>query len=347
MANKASPAGPSSRSIPISARKRAPSGAQLRTRLQFRNDVLAGLRSRPRRLQSVYFYDDVGSTLFEEITRLPEYYLTRTEHSILTQYAEQIVSPVLNEPACVVDLGAGDGNKTRILLEHLHSRGADVRYAPVDVSAAALWDSEQRMQADLPWLRVDPIHDDYIAGLSRVRAAQQGRKLLVLWLGSSIGNFTVSQATQMLHGLAGACDRSDTLLIGFDLLKDPSQLVAAYADSQGVTTRFNFNLLERINRELDGDFDPREFVHHATFVPDRSAMESYLLSRRRQVVSVAGERFELEAWEPIQTETSYKYSDRQIESLLVSAGLVRCATYRDADGWFADVVCRPQPGLAS
>jgi L-histidine N-alpha-methyltransferase len=324
------------------ARMRTGASAPLRTRLQFRNDVLAGLRARPRRLQSVYFYDDVGSALFEQITRLPEYYLTRTEHAILTEHAERIVSPVLGQTACVVDLGAGDGHKTRLLLERMHQLGADVRYAPVDVSAAALWDSEQRIQRELPWLRVDPVHDDYIAGLARVREAQAGSKLLVLWLGSSIGNFTLSQATTMLSGLASACDPSDTLLIGFDLLKDPSKLVAAYADSAGVTSQFNYNLLTRINRELGGDFDPNEFVHHATFVPDRSAMESYLISRRKQTVMVAGERIELEAWEPIHTETSYKYSERQIDALLADSGLTRTATYKDADGWFADVACRPR-----
>jgi L-histidine N-alpha-methyltransferase len=338
-------------SIADGARMRAHShesgeSAPLRSRLQFRNDVLAGLRARPRRLQSVYFYDDVGSALFEEITRLPEYYLTRTEHAILSEHAERIVSPVLGQPSCVVDLGAGDGHKTRLLIEKLHQLGGDVRYAPVDVSAAALWDSEQRIQSELPWLRVDPVHDDYIAGLARVREAQAGRKLLVLWLGSSIGNFTLSQATTMLSGLASACDPSDTLVIGFDLLKDPSRLVAAYADSAGVTAQFNFNLLTRINRELGGDFDPKEFVHHATFVPDRSAMESYLLSRRKQTVTVAGERFDLEAWEPIHTETSYKYSERQIDGLLAASGLTRTATYRDSEGWFADVACRPLRGSA-
>lgn len=349
-ANKASPTSSNSRAVPAEARKRIGHigvGAQLRSRLQFRNDVLAGLRARPRRLQSVYFYDDAGSALFEQITQLPEYYLTRVEREILAEHADSIVSPVLGQPTCVVDLGAGDGHKTRILLERMHALGADVRYAPVDVSAAALWDSEQRIQRELPWLKVDPIHDDYIAGLTRVREVQAGRKLLVTWLGSSIGNFTYGQASSMLSGLAGALHVSDTLLIGFDLLKDPDLLVAAYADSQGVTAQFNFNLLERINKELDGDFDPREFVHHATFAPDRSAMESYLLSKRRQTVNVAGERFELEAWEPIQTETSCKYSDRQIEGLLANSGLVRTATYRDADGWFADVACRPQRGQDS
>jgi L-histidine N-alpha-methyltransferase len=347
IANKAPSASQGSHPVSPEARKRIGVGAQLRSRLQFRNDVLAGLRARPRRLQSVYFYDDVGSELFEQITQLPEYYLTRTEHAILTEHADSIIAPVLGQPSCVVDLGAGDGHKTRILLERMHALGADVRYAPVDVSAAALWDSEQRIQSDLPWLRVDPIHDDYIAGLTRVRQAQAGRKLLVLWLGSSIGNFTQGQATSMLSGLANACDRSDTIVIGFDMLKDPDVMIAAYDDAQGVTAQFNFNLLTRINRELEGDFDPSAFAHHATFVPDRGAMESYLLSQKRQVVTVAGERFEFEAWEPIHTETSCKYSERQIDGLLAASGLARTATYRDPAHWFADVACRPQHGHGS
>jgi L-histidine N-alpha-methyltransferase len=309
------------------------------TRQQLRSDVLAGLRSRPRRLSSLYFYDDAGSALFEEITRLPEYYLTRVEREILETHADRIIEPVLSEPCCIVDLGAGDGDKTRILLERIHARGGDVRYVPLDVSAAALWSAEQRMQKHLPWLRVDAVHDEYVAGLARVRAAQAGRKLLILWLGSSIGNFAHEQAAQMLRGLTSVCDTSDTLLVGFDLLKDPQALVAAYADSQGVTARFNYNLLVRINRELGADFDPDAFVHHASFSPDRARMESYLISKKQQTVSVAGSSFEFDAWEPIHTEVSCKYSERQIASLLSAAGLAHIETFSDPERRFADVAC--------
>jgi L-histidine Nalpha-methyltransferase len=313
------------------------------SRLHFRNDILAGLRARPRRLSSVYFYDDAGSALFERITRLPEYYLTRVEHEILETHADRIIDPVLDEPCCVVDLGAGDGIKTRILLERIHARGGDVRYAPVDVSAAALWSAEQRMQQQLPWLRVDPIHADYVAGLARVRAAQAGRRLLVLWLGSSIGNFAHDQAAAMLRGLTSACDASDMLLIGFDLLKDPKALVAAYDDSAGVTAQFNYNLLRRINRELSADFDLDAFVHHATFSPDHARMESYLISRKRQTVNVAGQAFEFDAWEPIHTEVSCKYSDAEIDALLSAAGLACTGRFTDSAERFADVVCSRCP----
>jgi dimethylhistidine N-methyltransferase len=300
------------------------------------------LRATPRRLSSVYFYDDQGSALFDEITRLPEYYLTRVEQKILVQHAADLDALIGDgdAPCCVVDLGAGSGDKTQVVLEHMRKQGRDVRYAPVDVSAAALWSAEQSMQQRLPGLRVDPVHDDYIRGLSRVRAAQSGRRLLVLWLGSSIGNFDDAQAVDMLRGLSSVCDPQDLLLVGFDLLKDPQALVAAYADSQGITAEFNYNLLRRINRELGGNFDPARFQHHATFCPPQSRMESYLISRERQTVTVAGQSFELDAWEPIHTEVSVKYSERRIAELLSRAGLSHVRTFSDSDRYFADVACR-------
>jgi L-histidine Nalpha-methyltransferase len=309
-------------------------------RADFRNQVIAGLREKPRRLSSVYFYDDQGSALFDEITRLPEYYLTRAEREILETHAGAIAELVGAAPSCVVDLGAGSGDKTQVILSHMREQQRDVRYAPVDVSAAALWSAEQSMQQRLPGLRVDPVHDDYIRGLARVRAAQQGRRLLVLWLGSSIGNFDDAAAADMLRGLAEGCGPDDVLLVGFDLLKDPEALVAAYADSQGVTAEFNYNLLRRINRELTADFDVEQFVHHATFSPSASRMESYLISKRQQTVTVSGQRFELDAWEPIHTEVSCKYSQRRIDELLKVAGLERLALFTDSEHRFADVACR-------
>ena len=311
------------------------------TALHFRGDVLAGLSARPRRLSSVYFYDDAGSALFRRITALPEYYLTRVEQAILEEHADSIIAPVLEEPCCVVDLGAGDGGKTRVLLERIHARGGDVRYAPVDVSAAALWSAQRNLRQHSPWLRVDPVHADYVAGLARVREAQAGRRLLVLWLGSSIGNFAHDDAAALLRGLAESCLSTDTLLIGFDRLKEAKRLVAAYDDSQGITAQLNYNLLTRINRELAGDFDLDGFEHHATFVPDRSRMESYLVSKCRQTVHVAGQAFELEAREPIRTEISCKYSDAEILQLLSAGGLSHVATFGDAEHTFADVACRP------
>lgn len=311
------------------------------TPLHFRSDVLAGLSARPRRLSSVYFYDDAGSALFRRITTLPEYYLTRVEQAILEAHADQIIAPVVGEPCCVVDLGAGDGLKTRVLLERIHARGGDVRYAPVDVSAAALWSAQRNLRQQSAWLRVDPVHADYLAGLARVREAQAGRRLLVLWLGSSIGNFAHDEAAALLRGLAASCLSTDTLLIGFDRLKEAKRLVAAYDDSQGVTAQLNYNLLTRINRELAGDFDLASFEHHATFVPDRSRMESYLISTRKQTVHVAGQAFELDSREPIQTEISCKYSDAEILKLLAAGGLAHVETFSDAEHTFADVACRP------
>lgn len=313
-------------------------------RAEFRSQVIAGLREKPRRLSSVYFYDDQGSELFDQITRLPEYYLTRAEREILEHHATELAELIGDEPCCVVDLGAGSGDKTQVILGRMRELKRDVRYAPVDVSAAALWSAEQSMQRRLPGLRVDPVHDDYIRGLARVRAAQTGRRLLVLWLGSSIGNFDDSDAVTMLRGLSEVFGPDDVLLVGFDLLKEPEALVAAYADSQGVTAEFNYNLLRRINRELGADFDVDQYVHHATFSPSESRMESYLISKRAQTVTIGSQRFELDAWEPIHTEVSCKYSQRRIDDLLSAAGLERVALFTDGERRFADVACRRSHG---
>jgi len=312
-------------------------------RSEFATLVIAGLREHPKRLPSVYFYDDRGSALFEEITKLPEYYLTQVEREVLSAHAEAIDALLGGAACCVVDLGAGSGDKAQVVLARMREQRRDVRYAPVDVSAAALWSAEQHMHARVPGLRVDPIHDDYIHGLARVRALSD-RRLLVLWLGSSIGNFDDAAAVATLRGLAEVCTAADVLLIGFDLLKDPEVLVAAYADGRGVTAEFNYNLLRRINRELGADFDVEQFVHHATFSPALGRMESYLISRVRQTVTLAGQRFELDAWEPIHTEVSYKYSERRIDALLEAAGLTRIALFTDPERRFADVACRRAPG---
>jgi len=310
-----------------------------RWRSQFRDDVLGGLRATPRHLSSLYFYDDQGSALFDEITRLPEYYLTRCEQAILQTHANDIVNLIANEPVCIVDLGAGSGEKTRCLIECLSARGVDTVYAPLDVSQAALQSAAQSMRTHFPTLRVDAVQGEYVAGLARIRKAQPGRRLLVLWLGSSIGNLSDPDAVDLLRELAAACASEDVFLIGFDLLKDPKTLIAAYDDSRGVTAEFNYNLLRRINRELDGNFKPEDFLHYATFSPLHSRMESYLLSRKQQTVTVADRDFIFAAWEPIQTEISSKYTHERIGEILRQAGLVSLATFSDDAEKFSDVAC--------
>lgn len=325
-----------------------PTQRHLDSRSRFRDDILQGLRASPRRLSSLYFYDDQGSALFDEITRLPEYYLTRSEHSILRAHADDIADLVANnelhDDVCIVDLGAGSGEKTRCIVESLCKRGVDVVYAPLDVSQAALHSAQLSMRSKFPTLRVEAVKGEYVPGLARVRKEQAGRKLLVLWLGSSIGNLSNPDAADLLRQLSDQCADDDVFLIGFDLLKDPKALIAAYDDSRGVTAEFNYNLLRRINRELDGNFDVTAFAHYATFCPLQSRMESYLISRTRQTVTVAGVSFTLDAWEPIQTEISCKYSLPTIATLLQRAGLKSLATYTDADRQFADVACVRRDG---
>ena len=316
-------------------------------RSQFRDDVLNGLESTPRKLSSLYFYDDQGSALFDKITRLPEYYLTRSEQAILHAHARDIAVLVANEPVCVVDLGAGSGEKTRCLIQALLAQGTDVTYAPLDVSDGALRSAEQSIRTQFPSLKIELVQGEYVPGLARIRKAQAGKKLLVLWLGSSIGNLTDQDATALLQDLANECTAQDVMLIGFDLLKDPKMLVAAYDDAQGVTAEFNFNLLRRINRELDGNIDVDAFSHYATFNPLQSRMESYLISRKAQSVTVAGHTFELDAWEPIHTEISCKYSRERIASIVRQAGLKSLAAYVDAGGTFLDIACVRRPALSS
>ncbi len=308
--------------------------------VQFRDDVLRGLRSEPRQLSSMYFYDDQGSALFDEITRQPEYYLTRVEQQILEANADRIADLIGDTaPLCVVDLGAGSGEKTHCLLEKLAQRGIDTAYVPIDVSRAALCTAKRSMQLRFPGLQIDPIQDEYVAGLARVRSMQVGRRLLILWLGSSIGNLHDSEATAMLRNLTAVCDSQDVFLIGFDLVKSPQTLIAAYADTRGVTAEFNYNLLRRINRELDGTFHINSFLHHAVYSPLQSRMESYLISRKHQTVTVAGHTFSFDAWEPIRTEISCKYTPQHIEELLRDADMQQVMTLSDTCNQFADVVC--------
>jgi dimethylhistidine N-methyltransferase len=304
---------------------------------RFRADVLAGLAARPRRLPSLWFYDDLGSRLFERIMELPEYYLTRCEREILEREAGRIVAPLAGRPCTVVDLGAGDGDKTRLLLERLHG-SPGLAYAPVDVSISALRQVTAQTARRWPGLRVLPVAAEYAEALRQLRAREPDRALLVLLLGSNIGNLERPQAVALLRALRRALRPGDHALVGFDLLKDLRVLRGAYDDGQGVTAAFNLNLLARMNRELAGDFHLAAFAHRATFDPARPAMESWLVSLRRQRVRVAGRTFALGAGEAIHTEISCKYREADLSAFAAEAGFEERGRFLDARGWFADAL---------
>ncbi len=306
---------------------------------EFLRDVVTGLALPRKEIPSRWLYDARGSRLFQEIMALDAYYPTRVEHEILERHAGAIASRLHGDACTVVDLGAGDGVKTRLLLAALGQRRARTTYTPIDLSPEALSEATRRMETDVPGVRLAPVQADYLEGLRSLGPRSAG-PLLVLFLGSNIGNLEPADAMRFLRSLRRSIRAGDHLLVGFDLLKDRSTLQAAYADEAGVTAAFNLNLLYRINRELDGDFDPMTFEHVATFDPVRPAMESWLRSRRRQLVRVAGRPFRFEAGERIHTEISCKYRERDVGFLARLAGLEEVERFRDRRSWFVDALWR-------
>ncbi|HLH06959.1 MAG TPA: L-histidine N(alpha)-methyltransferase [Terriglobales bacterium] len=296
--------------------------------------VLAGLMQRRKSLPPKLFYDAEGSQLFERITELPEYYLTRTEARILERYAGQMVEAA-GDGLTLVELGAGTATKTRIVIRELLSRQSRVTFYPIDVSHTALEDAVRNLNGDYAGLEVRPVVADYCEGLDGI-ANTSGEKL-VLYLGSSIGNFEPMRAGAVLHSVRGSLRKGEALLLGTDLVKSERVLVPAYDDAQGVTERFNKNVLARINRELGGHFDLKQFKHVAEWNPKCSRMEIYLESLREQTVSVdsLAMRVHFEQGERIHTENSYKFNEHMVRSILSMGGFELERTWTDRRNWFA------------
>lgn len=303
-----------------------------------REDVAQTLAETPRRLSCRWFYDAAGSLLFEEICRLPEYYVPAAEREILTRHADEIIASV-PAGAAVVELGSGSAEKTSLLLQAaLRRRPAlRVRYVPIDISAAALSAASARL-ASLPGVSVHGVCAEYEEGLAHLG---QGARL-VLWLGSNIGNFDREAAAAFLRRLVGKLNPTDRLLIGVDRRKRREAIERAYDDPRGVTARFNKNILLRLNRELGADFDPDAFRHRAVYDADAGRVSMYLVSERAQRVRIPAVPLEIAfaAGEEIHTEDSYKYSDVEIRALAASAGLRIERVFSDEAGRFCDVLLR-------
>jgi dimethylhistidine N-methyltransferase len=302
-------------------------------------DVFEGLTKTPKSLPPRLFYDAAGSALFEEITRLPEYYLTRTESALLQQYAGDIAARV-GTNVNVIELGAGTATKTGTILKALSQRQLRVNYYPVDISVSALQVAAASLEANLPQVRVHPVATNYIAD-SAFLDSVVGKKL-VLYLGSSIGNFEPHEALDLLHRMRAHMDKGDYLLLGTDLVKDSSVLLPAYDDAQGVTARFNKNILARINRELGGNFDLKLFRHIALWNPGRSRIEMHLESALDQTVKIKliGLEVPVKKGERIHTENSYKYTVRGVRNTLRSTGFAIESTWTDARNWFGTHLAR-------
>ncbi len=300
----------------------------------FAQDVARGLSSEPKRLPCKYFYDTVGSALFDAITRLPEYYLTGAETEILSNWGWQIVR-LLDSPVDFLELGSGSAIKTRLLIGEALRVQTELCYSPIDISTEALRASSLALVESYPTLRVRAYAGDYFDVLES-RAVRLERTTLAMLMGSNIGNYEPGEARALL-GLIGALLRpGDGLLLGADLKKDRATLELAYDDPAGVTAAFDRNLLSRMNRELGADFDPRNFVHVARYDEGRGAVDSFLQAREAAVVSVRalGLRVEICAGERIQTESSYKFSDEEIVHLGRAAGFRPQAAWHDRGNRF-------------
>jgi L-histidine N-alpha-methyltransferase len=298
-------------------------------------DLRDGLGSRPYALPPKYFYDDLGSSLFEAICRLPEYYLTRVERDLLATYSREIVAAFAG-PLELVELGSGSALKTKIIIEAILERQPELIYHPIDISPDALIESSLGLIAAHENLRISAYASDYYALLRERGLATQG-PVLALYLGSNIGNFQPAEARLLLELLARARHPGDGLLIGYDLKKDAEILEAAYSDATGVTAAFNKNLLGRINRELGGDFDLDAFRFRATYDHARGAVDSFLVSERRQSVRIAAAdiRVPFSVGETIHTESSYKFTREEIVELAQQCGYSERKTFTDAGGRYA------------
>lgn len=305
----------------------------------FLNDALVGLRATPKRLSPKYFYDREGSLLFDAICELPEYYVTRTELSILEAKASEIASRIAARGPCrVVEPGAGSGTKTRLLLRALGPERC-VAYVPVDIAGEHLEHTARQLRAELPWLRVMPFAADFSVELP-LPSTGAGASTVVYFPGSTIGNFDPEDAERLLSRFAHAAGRDGLVLLGVDLKKDPAVLHSAYNDARGVTAAFNKNVLRRMNEELGADFELDAFDHYAFYAPVPGRIEMHLVSTRRQQVRIGGQVFTFEHGESICTERSYKYDLAMAERLGRAAGLMLAASWLDDARRFAVLLFR-------
>jgi len=286
------------------------------------SDVLAGLTASPKSIPPKYFYDEQGCRLFELICAQPEYALTRTERALMESRLPEIAAAI-GAVDCIVEPGAGDCGKVRLLIEALHPRGLVV----LDIAGRALAEAAESLSRDVPGLAVTALGMDFIHDLEAAAPCLAEGRRLVYYPGSSIGNFAPDEAATLLarfHRLAGA---DGQLLIGFDLKKDPVTLHRAYNDAAGITAAFNLNLLERLNRELGADFDPARFRHYAYYNPVQGRIEMHLVSLAGQTVTVSGQRFHFALGETLHTENSYKYRRDEFSAIAEGAG------WRPAGEW--------------
>lgn len=293
-----------------------------------RASILEGLTARRKTIDPMWLYDRRGSELFDEITRLPEYYPTRTEISIL-QANSRAIAACCEHGCLLIEPGSGSSEKVRLILDALRPSA----YVPIDISASFLRDAAATLGVEYPWLAVHAVCADFNAGWSFLDALPAGKRV-VFYPGSTLGNLEPEAARRFLGGIRDVVGENGGLLVGVDTHKDTTVLDAAYNDSAGVTAAFNLNLLERLNDLVDADFEPTRFSHHAFYNEACRRIEMHLVSEGRQLVNVAGRAIEFGDGETIHTESSYKYTDDDFALLAAEAGLRIRESWHDASGLF-------------
>ncbi|WP_372654637.1 L-histidine N(alpha)-methyltransferase [Halobacteriovorax sp.] len=303
---------------------------------EFANDVLIGLSSDIKSIPSIYFYDQKGSQLFQKITSQDEYYLTRKEFEILEKESTNIAMALEEDEIDLIELGAGDGHKSILLINGLIEKGIKVNYYPIDISKEALIQLDQNIKSSSK-LTIHGVVGEYISALKHLKSISKNKKL-VLFLGSNIGNFDRVQNQIFFKKLWKNMNDSDYLLTGFDLKKSPEIMNSAYNDSEGFTAEFNINLLSRINKELGGNFNEELFEHYGSYNPILGAMESFLISKETHSVFIKAlnRTFYFEENEPIHLEYSFKFSSTDIQHLAKKTGCKVIKDYRDEENYFTD-----------
>ena len=309
----------------------------------FEKEVSEGLTSFPKYVSSKYFYDERGDKLFQEIMAMPEYYLTEIEYAILQEQAASICKHFDKDKTGfnLVELGAGDGKKTKVLLRHLLDAEYTVTYNPIDISENAVTGLVANLKKELPRLEVRGQVGEYFEVLDRLHKKNH-QKQVILMLGSNIGNLLHPRAIQFLKKLKSSMHQEDLLFIGFDQKKDPQVILDAYNDKTGITEAFNKNILTRINKELGGNFNLDHFKHWEVYDPESGTAKSYLVSTKKQTVVIdnLSQEISFEAWESIHTEISQKYDDDIVEWLTKEAGLEVTASFSDQKQFYKNYIIK-------
>lgn len=303
----------------------------------FQSEVYEGLTAYPKFLSSKYIYDKAGDKLFQDIMNMPEYYLTDTEFNILETYKEQLARLFANgeKPFHLIEMGAGDGKKTKILLHHFTAKNLNFTFRPIDISQNALDSLQSNLKQEIAALQTEPLQGTYFETLSRLNFSTDERKV-ILFLGSNIGNLLHENAIEFLSQIKAYMQPNDLLFIGFDQKKNPQTILDAYNDSAGITAAFNKNLLVRINKELDANFEVDSFTHWEVYNPESGTAKSYLVAKSPQQVRIEklGLDITFDAWETIHTEISQKYDDKTVHWLAEQSGLKVVEEFSDQQHYY-------------